>query len=612
MANLFVRTRPLRRSLAAVVLGIVGTAAGPSAQAPDGARVFEDRCATCHNGAPDSRAPDREVLRTRAPEAVVESLVNGAMRVPGARMTGAERRAVAEFLSGRRLGGDVSGATAGRCTGGASFPAAALEPMWNGWSPTPTNTRFQRADQAGLTVTDLPRLTLKWAFGFPDASLAWAQPTVAGGRVFVGSQNGTVYALDARTGCIYWTFSAGGGVRTAVSVGRRAGAPGHAVFFADTAANAYALDAETGERLWVRKIDEHPLARITAAPTLYSNRLYVGVSSYEESQGADPQYGCCTFRGSLSALDLDTGDVVWRTFMIPDEPAPRGTSSAGVGLWGPSGAGIWSSPTIDVRRGAVYVATGNAYSGPAPASSDAVVALDLGTGAVRWRRQVTPGDVYVSGCRPGSGNPNCPDPNGPDLDFGSSPMLVTSSGRDLVVIGQKSGVGFAMDPDRGGEIVWQYRAGRGGLLGGIEWGAAADDARAYFAVSDVISPQPGGLHAVDLATGEPVWVAPPAPLVCSGGRGCNAAQSAAITVIPGAVLSGAFDGGLRAYAAEDGAIAWAFDTNREFETVNGVPANGASIGGPGPTVAGRMVYAGSGYGAFGGRAGNVLLAFGID
>jgi len=582
------------------------------AQAPDGARVFEERCASCHNGEPDSRAPGPEALQSRAPAAIVESLVNGAMRVQGARMTGAERRAVAEYLSRTSLGGDVAGAAAGRCTSAPPFSSPSAAPAWNGWSPTVANTRFQPADRAGLTVADFPRLTLKWAFGFPDASSAWAQPAVVGGRVFVGSQNGTVYSLDAETGCIDWTFGARGGVRTGMTVGPREGASGYALYFGDTGANVYALDARTGAELWVRRVDDHPLARVTGTPTLFENRLYVGVSSYEESQGADPEYGCCTFRGSVVALDAQTGEVVWKTYMIPVEPAPRGTSTAGVMLWGPSGSAIWSSPSIDAVRRAVYVGTGNVYSGPAQPSSDAVVALDLDSGEIHWMRQVTPGDIYVSGCRSGSGNPNCPDPNGPDHDFGSSPMLTRAAGRDLIVIGQKSGVGFAMDPDNGGEVVWQYRAGQGGVLGGIEWGAAVDQARAYFAVSDVISAQPGGLHAVDLATGERAWVAPPAPLACSGGRGCSAAQSAAITVIPGAVLSGSFDGALRAYSAEDGSVIWQFDTNHEFQTVNEVPARGASLGGPGPVVAGGMLFVGSGYGAFGGRPGNVLLAFGVD
>jgi polyvinyl alcohol dehydrogenase (cytochrome) len=573
-------------------------------QATSGEQIVQQRCSTCHTGAPESRAPALDALRSRTPQAIVESLVNGAMRAQGSRMSGAERRAVAEFITGKSVTGDVSGAERGRCAVSPSSPDRTSSPRWRGWSPAPDNTRFQPGEEAALRVADIPTLTLKWAFGFPDASSAWAQPAVAGSQVFVGSQNGTVYALDARTGCIRWTFGAAGGVRTAIAIGEGV------VYFGDTAANAYAVDAESGRQLWVRKVDDHALARITGSPTLHGGRLYVPVSSYEESQGADPQYACCTFRGSVSALDAKTGRVFWKTYMIPGPPQPRGTSTAGVALWGPAGSAIWSAPTIDTSRSRVYVATGNMYSGPAHPSSNAVVALDLETGAIRWTRQVTPGDVYLTGCR--AGNPNCPETNGPDLDFGSPPMLARAGGRDLIVIGQKSGIGFAMDPDKEGEVVWQYRAGRGGVLGGIEWGSAVDAERAYFAVSDILTPQPGGLHAVALATGERVWFAAPAKPACGSGRGCNAAQSAAVTAIPGAVLAGSNDGALRVYSAANGAIVWEFDTNRDFETVNGVPGRGASMIGPGPVVAGGMVFVSSGYGAFGGRPGNVLLAFGLE
>jgi polyvinyl alcohol dehydrogenase (cytochrome) len=588
----------------AIGLGLSAAALAAGAQAPAGAGVFDERCAGCHTDAPESRAPGLEVLRSRTPQAIVDSLVTGAMRAQGSRLSGAERRAVAEYLSGTPLDGDVAGAGTGRCTATPPLPDAARQPAWRGWSPSNGNTRLQPADEAGLTVGDLPRLVLKWSFGFPDASSAWSQPTVAAGRVFVGSQNGTVYSLDATTGCVHWTFGAAGGVRTAVAVG--AGA----VYFGDTAANAYAVEAATGRQLWVRRVEEHPLARITGSPTLHEGRLYVPMSSYEESQGADPRYGCCTFRGSVTALDAATGDVLWKTSMIPGEPQRRGTSDAGVALWGPSGSAIWSAPTIDVARRALYVATGNAYSGPAHASSDAVVALDLETGAIRWMRQVTPNDVYLTGCR-GAANPNCPDVNGPDLDFGGPPMLARVGSRDVIVIGQKSGLGFAMDPDAGGEVIWQYRAGRGGVLGGIEWGSAVDAERAYFAVSDITQPQPGGLHAVDLATGERAWFAAPTAPACGRGRGCNAAQAAAVTLIPGAVFSGSNDGVLRVYAAATGAIVWEFDSNREFPAVNGIPARGGSMSGPGPAVAGGMVFVSSGYGAFGGRPGNVLLALGM-
>jgi polyvinyl alcohol dehydrogenase (cytochrome) len=593
-----------------VVAPLAVGAAGLQAGLPDGRVLFDRRCASCHSGDAASRAPDLAALRARSPQAVIESLVNGSMRVQGARLSGPERRALAEYVTGKTIAADVTGAAAARCApGGASGRAASSTGGgWPGWSPTIANARFQPAAEAGLTAADLPRLELKWAFGFPDATSAWAQPTIADGRLFVGSQNGTVYALDATSGCVRWTFSAAGGVRTAIAVGRTGAGGPTRVFFGDTAATAYALDADTGRQLWARRVDDHPLARITGSPVFHDGRLYVPMSSYEEAQGADPQYGCCTFRGSLTALDAALGSPVWKTYLVAEAPTPRGRSASGITLWGPAGAAVWSAPTIDLARSAVYVATGNAYSSPAAPTSNAVVALDLATGAIRWVRQVTEGDVYLTGCR--AGNPNCPERNGPDLDFGSPPVLAAlPGGRTLIVIGQKSGLAFGMDPDEQGAIVWQYRAGRGGVLGGIEWGAAVDGEQAYFAVSDITLPQPGGLHAVRVATGERAWFAPPSPPACGAGRGCTAAQSAAVTAIPGVVFSGSHDGMVRAYASDDGRILWQYDTNREFETINGVPGRGASMSGAGPAIAGGMVYVSSGYGAFGGRPGNVLLAF---
>ena len=310
--------------------------------------------------------------------------MTGAMRLQGSRLSGPERRAVAEFATGKVVGGDVTGGDTGRCSASARPSDPGRASAWAGWSPTITNSRFQPGDRAGLSPADVPRLKLKWALGFPDASVAWSSPTVAGGRLYVGSQNGTVYALDAKTGCIYWTFSASGGVRTAIGIGPRDGAAGPLVYFGDTAANAYAVNADTGRVVWTRKVDDHPLARITGSPTLHAGRLYVPMASYEESQGADPRYECCSFRGSVSALDAVTGQVLWKTTMIPDPLQRRGTSTAGVPLWGPSGSGIWSAPTVDEGRRRLYVATGNAYSAPAHTSTNAVVALDLDTGSIRW------------------------------------------------------------------------------------------------------------------------------------------------------------------------------------------------------------------------------------
>lgn len=218
----------------------------------------------------------------------------------------------------------------------------------------------------------------------------------------------------------------------------------------------------------------------------------------------------------------------------------------------------------------------------------------------------------VFGCTPG--DVNCGERPGPDFDFGASPVLATLvTGRQLIVAGQKSGLVYALDPDKQGQQVWRYRAGRGSGLGGIQWGVAADADRAYVPVAEIYNRAPGGLHAIDLATGKRAWYAPPDTPVCgTPSRACSGAQFSAVSAIPGIVFSPSNDGAIRAYSAKDGAVVWQFDTNREFKTLNGVRARGGSMNGPAPTVAGGRVYIGSGYGAFGLRPGNVLLAFGVE
>jgi polyvinyl alcohol dehydrogenase (cytochrome) len=443
---------------------------------------------------------------------------------------------------------------------------------------------------------------LKWAFGFPDTTSAWGQPSIVGGRLFVGSQNGTVYALDPNSGCVIWTFTAQGGVRASISVG------GGRAYFSDQKGFAYALDTATGRQIWRVKVEDHPLIRLTGSPAFYEGRLYVPTSSYEEA-GKGPTYACCTFRGSIVALDAASGRVVWRAYTITEQPKLMGKRADGVESWGPAGGAIWSAPTIDVKRKAIYVGVGNTYAGIATApAANSVAAFDLGDGHMLWAKQVSAPDIF--GCRLGEANCTA-DKQGPDFDFGSSPALTQlPNGKDVIVIGNKSGIGYAMDPDARGEVLWQYRAGKGSTLGGIEWGSAVDAAHAYFPVADGSSPTPGGLHAVDLATGTRAWFAPPAPLACGEkGRGCNGAQSAAITAIPGVVFSGSMDGAVRAFSSADGTIVWQYDTNHDFDTVNHVKAHGGSMNGPAPVVAGGMLYVSSGYGAFGSRTGNVLLAF---
>ena len=605
------KTRPATFVLMFVLCG----AAQAAAQEPAGATLFEVQCAACHTPPGVERAPTLEVLRERSPEAIVAALTDGVMALQGLSLSNAQRLVVAEFITGRSVSADATVASAGLCQSTPAMVDPLGGPHWSGWGVGGENLRFQTAENAGLDFNQVPNLTLKWAFGFPETTSAWAQPAVAGGRLFVGSQNGDIYALDARTGCGHWTYSARTGVRTAISVG--ALGDGHALYFGDTGARVYAIDAQTGAELWSRDVESHPGARITGAPTLHEGRLYVPVSSIEEVLASNQGYGCCTFRGSVVVLDAATGDQIWKAYTIPAEPVARGTGPNGTTLSGPAGAAVWGAPTIDAGRGLVYVATGNAYTQPAAETSDAIVGLDLDTGEIRWFNQLTPADAFILGC--GGDNPNCPEDEGPDHDFGASPALVTmTNGSDLLVIGQKSGMTYGLDPDRAGRIVWEYRAGAGSALGGIEWGFAVDGDNAYFANSDVITPNPGGLSAVRLRTGELVWYAEPPPPICAGPgvrsgfmSGCDASLPAAVSVIPGVVFSGSNDGGLRAHSAESGEVIWIFDTNREFDTVNGVPASGGSLNAGGPVIVDGMVYVNSGYAFMGSRGGNVLLAFGL-
>jgi polyvinyl alcohol dehydrogenase (cytochrome) len=594
---------------------ILTAAAAAAQQSVDAAAIYKDRCASCHEpgAAEASRAPMRETLRSRTVQQILAALEPGGTMAEVAKgLSTAEKQAVAAFLSAGTTTAGVDPAV-GMCATGAALPDPATLPAWNGWGNDSTNSRFQTAKAAGLSANDVPKLTLKWAFGFPGATAASGQPTVVAGRVFVGNVNGMVYSLDAKTGCTHWAFKADDGVRTAITVARVTidGTPRTVAMFGDIRAQAYAVDAQSGTQIWKTKVDNHAMARVTGAPSFHDGRLYVPVASIEEVAGARPNYQCCTFRGSVVALDAATGKQVWKTYMM-EEPKETGKNSAGTPQWGPAGAAIWSSPTIDAAKNAIYVATGNAYTTPAARTSDAVIALDMTTGAIRWVQQATPDDTFVIGCKPGV--PPCTGDVGPDFDFGNAPILRTlPGGRRVLSLGQKSGVVWGLAPDENGKVLWQYRAGKGTMLGGIEWGSAADDQNIYVPVSDVLAPseQAGGLHAVRLATGERVWHTPAPPLSCTVGAGCTGAQSAPVSVMPGVVFSGSIDGHFRAYATTDGKIIWDFNTMQPFETVNGVKAQGGSIDAAGPVIAGGMVYTNSGYGQWRGKPGNVLLAFGL-
>ena len=593
--------------------------------AQDGAALYKVRCASCHDPAPGStpgRVPPVSALRAMGFLPILRALESGVMKMQAEGLSSNERVAVTAYLVLPTPQPEPPPASA-FCVGKPSNQG----PSWSGWSPQPTNTRFQDATAAGISAIDVPRLKLKWAFGLGSGIAARSQPAVSGGRLFVGDEIGAVDALNAATGCIDWSFDAVGPIRGGMVIGK-AGRQS-AVFFGDPKTNVYALDANTGKLLWKVHVEEHFAATITGTPLLHAGVLYVPVASSEEALPGLPSYECCTFRGSVVALDAASGKQLWKTYTITDTPKPTKISKTKAQLYGPSGASVWSSPTFDEKLGAIYVATGDNYSDPATSTSDAVLALDHKTGKILWSKQLTPNDTYNQGCD-SPFKTNCPDKGGPDFDFGQSPILVTlANGRRALVIAQKAGVAHALDPHRQGEILWQTRVGMGGALGGSQWGSAADRDHMYVALSDLkikgiavdktapqgyrleLDPkQGGGLLALSLATGEKVWSAKPAS--CGDRKNCSPAQSAAVTVIPGAVFSGSVDGHLRAYSTSTGEVLWDVDTAHDYDTVNGQKAHGGSLDGPGPVVAGGMLYVNSGYGQWGGAPGNVLLAFSID
>ncbi len=580
-----------------------------------GIAIFQQHCMSCHGNANVPQAPAPSAIREMTPERIYDALTNGTMKAYGASLTDDQRRMTATFLSGRPLGslqqGDAKDMP-NRCPSNPSMADPAAGPAWNGWSGAGvSNARFQSAQAAGMTAADVPKLKLKWAFGYPNGLSAFSQPAVVSGRVFVGTDIGYVYSLDAKTGCVYWSYQTKGSMRTAPSVapvsGR--GATKYAVYVGDIHANVYALDAQDGHLLWTAHVDDHFIARITAAPTAYNGRVYVPVSTSEEYQASSLDYPCCTFRGSVVALDGSTGERIWKGYVV-GEPKPTRKNSKGVQLYAPSGGSVWNSPTIDVQRNAVYVGTGDGQTQPVPDTTDAIVAFDLDTGKIKWFYQVQAGDAYIGGCNGPTRTDNCPEVNGPDLDIGNSPILRTlPDGKSVVVVGTKDAYIVAVDPDRNGALLWKVNVvpappgdpnSMMAITRGIFWGGAADDRDVFYGV------QSGGMVAVDLATGRRRWYTKFA------NAGPYASNSAAATAMPGVVFVAGSDGKLRALSTTDGSVLWEYDTARPFETVNKIQAKGGAINSIGPSIAGGMLFVGSGYAVVGTGTGNVLLAFAAE
>jgi len=631
---------------AMLVLG-ASSAFAQTASAPAGEAVFQAHCKMCHEP-PIERAPSRPDLAKRPRADVVTALTSGIM-VPMAKgLSPAEIQSVAAYLTPGQDAPAAGDATARRRTA----PTAGVDQMcavnppigagpsdWSTIGRDPDATRYQ--PHPGFAVADIPKLKVKWSMALAGGG----QVTVTGKWLFVTNRSGRFYALDADTGCVHWVATDAVS-RTTPSVIRSPVSPSGwltVIGLANKTARAY--DAQTGKELWRSDVLEtHPAAGMSGAPIVAGDRVFVPMSSGEEGSAIQKTYACCSFRGSVTALDLKTGRTLWRTSMIDGPLHPTRKNELGVQMQGPAGAAIWSAPTADLKRGLVYVATGDSYTDAETKRDDAIVALDMKTGKIRWSTQVTQGDNYTMGCEAQFKSPNCPNPRGPDYDFGASPILFTlKGGRQIVLSGQKSGIAYGMDPDTG-KLIWKTPVGSGSALGGIEWGIGSDPKHLYVAMADtalLFGEAPGvsgdlippagtpkakpGVYALNPATGRIEWSlpAPKAPCHYAGDRsgdytrgGCVRAQSAPPSAMPGAVFEGGLDGWLRAYDPATGKVIWAFSTtDQTYDTANAVknhPGGGIDGMGGGPVLANGMVYLMSGFNGAsrtGGNGVNILLAF---
>lgn len=588
---------------------------GPRDQMP-GADLYARHCANCHDGTVP-KAPHLIWLELMSARSILTSLNEGVMKAQAAALSEAERRHIAEYLSMEPV--DRAATTDERVTSCGEDARLDMNepPARAGWGYD--TARYYDEAIAGMTGETAPKLKLAWAFAYPGAQRARSQPVVGYGAVYVGSQDGTVYALDLNTGCAHWSFKASAEVRTGVVLAERENDPPLAIF-GDILARVYAVDATSGQLVWSRKADDHPSATLTGTPALHRDLVFVPVSSLEVTAAADPNYPCCSFRGHVLALDVATGEMVWDHYTIPEPPRQVAETSVGTPVLSPSGAPTWTSPAVDAQRNRIYIGTGENYSSPADGNSDAVIAIDIESGERVWQRQAVAGDAWNVACMMAD-NPNCPEEDGPDFDIGSSMILVDlTDGRQILAVGQKDGRVMALDPDNDGALLWSTRVGRGSIQGGVHFGMAAAGATIFAPVNDMNELYDGsvvdsatarpGVHALDAATGEVIWSHVQAD-VCEL-KYCDPGVSAAISAIPGAVVAGHLDGYLRIYAQTDGSVLWEYDTKQPVPAVNGGVARGGGMSGSGPAIVDGRLIVNSGYGLYFHEAGNMLAVFAVE
>ena len=480
------------------------------------------------------------------------------------------------------------------------------------------NPRHLDATQAGLTTGDLSKLELAWAVAFPETSSLRAAPVIVGSTIFYSATDaGRVFALDTNSGCAKWVYDANTRLRSSMAYGVIDGLA--TLVFGDLRGMIHSINAENGKAIWVESGQaSNNQAMITGTPVIHEESIIVPLSGSGVVAAGNPSFECCENHGAVTALNVRTGEKLWEYHTMPAAEYTGMVSSTGVRQRGPSGAPIWTTPTVDAERGQVYVTTGENTSHPTTNTSDSIIALNLETGEANWVFQALEHDMWNFSCS--AGGPNCiilDNTNSVDYDFGGPAILVKSDDRELLIAGQKSGDLWALDPDTGA-LVWNQRVGEGTALGGNHWGIATDSERAFMTIND-----PGtmsenirpGIYTYFVGTGEPSW-SYEVQSDCGDERSerirrCESLYgfSATPLSVDGAVITGGLDGRLFIFNSDTGEELFQFDTVKDFETVNGVEGYGGSIDSHSIAAGSGMVFVGSGYGSFRQVAGNVLLAF---
>ena len=599
-----------------------GAAAAQSEPHP-GAEIFRENCSSCHLPATEAGdaqvAPTLESLQTLTAAALEFAINEGVMYGQASVLSNAQKAEIVDYLA---IEIDDSWIGPTLCAPGKRDVNLQGAVSLARYGVDFLSTRNMSSQLAGLNKSDFPRLELAWVLAFPDISALRASPVIVGDTIFFSATGSRkLLALDAESGCARWIFDSPTRLRSSLTYGRLGEDGPEAVIYGDAEGFVYAVAAATGDLIWSRDVRSHDRGvRLTGGMVLHEDRVYVPVSSSGVSQGGTPTFECCVGHGELVTLDAATGEIVWVYHTMPEAEYTGERNSLGVRLRGPSGAPIWSTPTVDGERGLVYVTTGENTSHPATETSDAVIALDLETGAERWVFQGLWNDVWNTACGRVPG-PNCPNQKPStlaDKDFGGSATIVSTGNGDILLAGQKTGDLWALNPDTGA-LIWNQRIGTGTALGGNHWGIATDGEKVFLPINDpgqsrgTYVPRPG-IYSFFVATGEPGWYRAETASCDNRAewlRACETRFGHSVTplLVDGALISGTIDGRLLVFDSDSGDTLLEFDTVREYETVNGVPGIGGAIDAHGIAAGAGLLLVNSGYGRVGGTPGNVLLAF---